>query len=338
MGTPPLGYSTPLRPESLQETYQNQIVDKAISVCKSAVQQYIESFLSPGGINRNYLKATVSPEGLQYVTELTYDDEMKVKPNLRKTKLARFFAENTGKLPSILIIDQGVESENVGINSMIEGFSFENQWRGTVVFVGRISLSISVATYSEEDTTTLSQLVLYMFDTLSDAVNNKLIRNKANKWEIRLPMAGITAGSLTNFSVDGDNKTQVWTRSVEVQLEIETHASVKLPTPTYILGEGTIGAPQGEPSPKVMNLAANQAISLGSQYPLVVVNLRTHQYLATSDPNIVTVTDEPPFTLMPRRAGKALLYILDRTLDCSQDLTTGKKKNLILDIPFRVTV
>lgn len=338
MATPPLGYSNLLIPESLQETYKYNIVDKSISICKSAIQQYLDSFLSPTGVNRNFLTSTISTEGLQYVTTLTYDEEMKTSPNLKKTHLARYFAENTAHTPSVMIIDQGVEAENSGINSLIEGFSFGNQWKGVVVFIGKVSLSINVATYSEEDTTTLSQLILYILDTLSDAVNNKVIHRRGEKWEVRLPMAGVTSGSMSSFAVSGDNKTQRWVRSIDLAVEIETHSTIKMPTPQLALPFiGSVGLLEGAPFPKVHNLVANQEIPVGSQYQLMITNLRKNHWLGTSDPNIVTVTSEPPWILQPRRVGKALLYIYDDLTDPSQDLITGRKRNLVLDIPFRVS-
>jgi len=328
-----------LKPESLQETYREQVVDKAISICKSAIHKYLDSFLSPYGSNRNYIRSTVSSEGLQYVTDVTYDEEMKTSPNIRKTHLARFFAENSGKLPSIMIIDQGMESENAGINSLVEGFAFGNRWRGTSIFIGKVSLALNVATYSEEDTTTLSQLILYIVDTLSDAVNNKIIRNASSRWEVRLPMAGITSGQLTNVAVEGDTKSQVWMRSIDLQVEIETHASVELPVPQLVQPvTGVVGQQIGVPGPTVMNLAPNQQIKIGEPFQLFIVNLLKSQYLGVSDPNICSVTSDVPWIISPRRVGNCLLYIFDSVGDGTQDLKTGRRKNLVMDIPFRVSL
>lgn len=340
MANPPLGYQNLLKSESLEDIYTtDNVVDKSISLCKSAIHEYLESCLSPTGTHRSYITASVSPEGLQYVTDLTFDDEMKSDPNLRKTYLARFFAENTGRLPSVLIIDQGVESVDVGLTSVVEGMSFKNRWRGEALFIGKVSLSVSVATYSEEETTTLSQLLLYILDTLSDVISNKLLYKRGQKWEVRLPISGYASGGLTNITLEGDNKTQVWMRTIDFTAEIECHTLMAVPVPEMMSPATTfIGLRGGDPQPVVLNLTPNQSIKLGSPYQLFIQNMRIGHVLGVSDPNIALVTPELPWLLQPRRVGSALLYIFDVNRSPKQDPETGTKKDLILDIPFKVTV
>jgi len=336
---PPLGYSSLLTPESQNETYTYNVADKSVSLTKSAVHQFLESFLNPRGANRNFLKSTLSAEGLQYVTDLTYDDEMKANPNLRKTYLARFFAENTGRLPSVLIIDQGVEDGDVGLNSLLEGFSFKNQWKGKVLQFVKVSVSIMVATYSEEDTTTLSSTIYYIFNTLADAVNNRIIRPKGQKWEVRLPIRPTTASQLTSVPVEGNNKSQIWTRSIELICDFETNSTIQMPTPQIVPPvQLTVGQNPGGPIPQVLNLQPNEGVPLGYPLQLMIRNMGLNHYLGVSDPNVALISSEAPWYLQPRRQGKALLYIFDSRLPQGQDLITGRKKNLIVDIPFRVII
>lgn len=338
---PPLGYRLQETPESRAEAYNNaRVADKAVTLTKSAVQGFIDSFLNPKGENRAWLGATVSSEGLSYVTHLSYDEEMKADPNKRKTLVARFFAENAGAhLPSVLIIDGGVESGDPGISSLTRGFGFRNQWYGTSVYFVKVSLSILIATYSEEDTTTLSGIMFYIFDTLVDVIKAHRIHNQGTKWEVRLPLAGVTSGQLTNTSVEGDVKSQVWTRSIDLQVDFETEIEFRMPAPKVTLpAVGFVAAAEGGPIPNFLNLQPNQGIPLGLPYNLLIQNMQLKHSLGVSDPSVALVTSQPPFLIEPRRQGSCLLYLFDSTLPAGQDLKTGRKKNLVLDIPFKVTL
>ena len=337
---PPLGYRLRKTPENRYETYDGtRVADKAISITKSAIQGFIDSFLNPKGYNRSYLGSTISSEGLSYVTDLTYDDESKVDPNKRKTYLARFFQENAGRLPSVLIIDGGVEDGDPGINSLTEGFGFRNQWYGQSVYFVKISLSILVATYSEEDTSTLSGTIFYIFSNLVDAIKAHIIHNPGTKWEVRLPLAGVVAAQMANTSVEGDVKSQIWSRSIDLQVDFETHIEIKMPTPKLQLPAiGIIATQEGGPTPSILNLVPNQTVSLGLPYTLLIENMQIKHTLGVSDPSIALVTSHPPWFLQPRRQGSCLLYLFDSTLPAGQDLSTGRKKNLVLDIPFKVTL
>jgi len=334
---PPLGYRTPLQPESLADSYQERVPDRGVSITKSAIHKYVESFLNPEGAYRGYLGATISSEGLQYVTNLTFDEEMKTDPNKRKTYLARFFAENTGRLPSILIIDQGLQDGDTGINPLLEGFTYKNNWRASLSYFIKVQLSILVATYSEEDTTTLSGLIYYIFNTLSKVINSRLIRYPNSKWEVRLPMSGITSGQLSNIPVEGDSKTQVWTRTIELTCDFETISEYQTPQPKIIPPPQPIyNSKEGGPIPEVLNLAVGQSIPLGLAYTLLIQNMQLKHSLGTSNPNIALVSSEPPWYLQPRRQGEAVLYIFDSSLPSTQD-EYGKRRDLVLDIPFKIT-
>jgi len=339
MTTPPLGYSVNKVPESIYDTYDTQIVDKAVSITKSAVQNVMEQFFSPTGVYRNYLKSSISPEGLQYVTTLTYDEDMKVNANLRKLHIAKYFAENTGaRKPSIFIIDQGFDHVDAGINELVEGRMYQGQWQGRLTFLGKISLSLSVATYSEEETNVLSTLVLFIWGSLIQIINNGIIHEPGKHWEIRAPLSGITAGQITSTPVEGDTKNQVWMRNVDIPFDFETVISLQLPIPRIV--PPAIGVVNGHfpEIPRFQNLVANQAVRLGEPYPLFIEHMVPGYRLATSDPNIALVTGTAPFLLQPVRQGRVVIYVNNSQGTPGQDPVTGKKLSFITDIPIRITL
>jgi hypothetical protein len=336
MSDVPLGYTFAAPPETVKDTYRLSVADRAVTTTKSAIQKYIMDFLSPKGQYRQYLEATSSPQGLQFVTELTYDEEMKASPNKRRIYLARFFAENTGRLPSVLLIDQGLEYVSPGITSLVSGFQIGDKFRSNVSFFCHINLSVLVASLSQEDTDTLGTLMLSIFGTLPDVVNNHIISAPGERWEVRIPLV-LQAGQISNIPVENDPKTQVWTRSLEMALDYETIIPIEEKVRAYMPPMQEFHNQTNIP-PIVRNLVPNQKIPLGSSYPLIIDYLRFEYSVGTSDPRIATVTTEQPFLLQPRGQGQALLLIRDRRI-AANELTHQNMKNpqLLLEIPFEVT-
>jgi len=332
---PPLGYSLISPPGTLKEVFSNyRMADKAVTLVKSALQKYVDSFLNPAGLNRKYLTSAMSPVGLQFVTDLTYDDQMKTSPNLRKTYLARFFAENIGRLPSILLIDTGVEILDPGLNDLVGASqNIDGSWEGFLLSYMKVSLSITTATLSEEDTSNLSTMVALMINPLSTVVNNGVIRDPEAFWEVRLPISGMTLGQASSVTVEGDSKSTIWTRAVDLVCEFETQIGIKMPPPTYTGIPPTIGQ-TGKPIPRILNLAPNQEVPLGSRYPLMIEGMLRDYYLGVSDPSVALVTSEPPYVLQPRSQGKCLLLVLDRTANAESGVNRDKNSCYVHDVPF----
>lgn len=337
--TPPLGYILSAPPGELKSGFsQMRVVDKAVTIVKSAIQGYINSFLDPNGVNRQFLTSSASPVGLQFVTELTYDDQMKISPNLRKTYLARFFAENIGRLPSVLLIDTGAEFVDMGINELVAArISRDGYWEGSLLSYMKITLSVTIATLSEEDTGTLATLVSMMFSPLATIVNNCIIHNKGSMWEVRLPLTGITLGQASSITLEGDSKTTVWTRSLELPCEFESQIGLKQPTQMFAQPFIPQIGQNGKPLPKFLNLDPNQEISLGTSYPLYLEGMLTIYKLGIEDPSIALVTSEPPYIIQPRSQGRTRLLVLDKTAPYDGGRPRDKSYNYITDVPFVIT-
>jgi len=335
---PPLGYTLIPPPGTLKEAFTDyRMVDKAVTIVKSSIQKYIDSFLNPKGVNRQFLTASMSPVGLQFVTELTYDDQMKVSPNLRKTYLARFFAENIGRLPSILLIDTGVEFIDPGINDLVgAGMNVDGSWEGFLLSYMKVALSITTATLSEEDTSTLSTMLSIMFSQIATVLNNYVLHEEGSSWEVRLPLTGMTLGQASSVTIEGDTKTTVWTRALDLSCEFEGWIGIKQPPPVYAPPlMVTIGG-VSKPIPTFINLSPNQEIPLGLSYPLLINGMLEQYYLGVSDPNVALVTSEPPYVLQPRAQGNALLLVIDRSVNSKSDIGTTSA-SYITDIPFIIT-
>ena len=323
---PPLGYVLNRTPGSTRELLAFRSNDRVITIVKSAIQNYIDSFLNPSGRYRRLLGSVASPVGLQYVTGLTYDEQMKEEPNKRRVHLARFFAENTARLPSVLIIDQGLEYINQGINPLVGSSFRDGNWQAQLHLYCRVTLSIAVATLSEEDTDTLGMLIVLMFGPAVAAATNRILSAPNERWEIRLPLNFSAIDQATNIAVEGDTKTQAWTRSHTLVVDFETTISVEEPTPRFVLpAVPIVSSTDGGPLPQFLNLVANQAIPLGTPYLVMFQYLRPNHVLQVSDPSVALISSEPPYLLQPRRQGSALLLVLDHT-------------HRVIDLPFRVTI
>lgn len=333
----PLGYSLNTPPETPGDVFSKPTADRAVTITKAVLQKYINDFLDPKGRYRGYLKATSSPSGLQFVTELTFDEDMKAEPNGRKTYLARFFAENTGRLPCVLIVDQGLENVDPGINAVMSRFQVGNIIYSKVAFIAKINISVMVATLKQEDTDILGSLMTNILGVMTDVVGH-VIREKGQPWEVRTPLT-INPGQISNVPIEGDTKTQVWTRNVDMALEYETLLTFQQEVPALTM-EQPIESFIGNRTvlPEVLNLQPNQKISLGSAYQLVIRHMTYSQRLTVSDPRVALVNQEQPFFLQPRAQGKAILYILDSALPQGEDLTNDQQnKQMVLAIPFEVT-
>jgi hypothetical protein len=336
MTNPPLGYSLTPPHANLKDIFaSSRMVDKAVTLVKSSIQGYIDSFLNPMGKNRKFLTSSMSPVGLQFVTDLTYDEQMKVSPNLRKTYLARFFAENIGRLPSVLIIDTGIEIQESGLNELVSAKrNIDGSWEGQLLSLLKVSISITVATLSEEDTSTLSTLITMMFNPLATVVNNCILHDEGSSWEVRLPLAGLTLGQASSVNIEGDTKTTVWTRSLDLACEFEGQFGLKMPVQTFEWQTPTVGKDE-KPLPIFMNLASNQDIPLGASYPLFIQGMLPSYYLSVADPSVALVSAEPPYLLQPRRQGRTLLIVRDR-LAPDTGGTIAPSRGYITDIAFNI--
>ena len=334
--TPPLGYTLTPPYANLKEMFAtSRMADKSVTLVKSAIQGYIDSFLNPAGKNRKFLTSSMSPVGLQFVTDLTYDEQMKVSPNLRKTYLARFFAENIGRLPSVLLIDTGIEILETGLNELIGSRrNIDGSWEGQLVSMLKVSLSVLTATLSEEDTSTLSTVILMMFHPLSSLINFGILRDPGASWEVRLPLGGLTLGQASNVNIEGDTKTTVWTRSLDLVCDFEAQIGVNMPTENYVWRLPTYNQ-YDKPMPIFLNLVPNQELPLGSAYPLYIEGMLPEYYLGVADPSVALVSSEPPYTIQPRRQGRTLLVVRDNS---APDVggSVEPARGYITDLAFRV--
>lgn len=332
----PLGYTLNTPSASQRDTFSKATADRAVTITKAAVQKYINSFLDPKGKYRGFLEATSSPAGLQFVTDISYDDEMKADPNKRKTHLARFFAENTGRLPCVLIIDQGLENVDPGISAIMQGFQHGGMFRSRVAFMAKINVSIMVATLQQEDTDVLGSMMVNIMGVLSDVIGHT-INEHGEKWVVRIPLV-LNPGQISNVPVEGDTKTQIWTRNLDLTFEYETVLSYEQPLAPIPMPPCAVFNKTSVPIPQFLNLVPNQKIPLGMSYPLMIRHMTIGQFLGVSDPRIALVSAEPPYILQPCAQGSALIYVVDRSLMTGEDLSNDlQNRQYITSIPFQVT-
>lgn len=333
----PLGYIALKDPQTTREAFADwRVADRSVTIAKSAVHNYLWSFLSPLGPNRKFITSSASPAGIQFVTDLSFDEEMQQNPNQRKTYLARFFAENTGRLPSILIVDTGVEYQDQGVSDLMGCSVIGNRWEGELLYLLKINFSLLVATTSEEDTAVLSSLLLTILGPLSNALNNFIIHERGSKWELRLPIAALTIGQASSIQVEGDNKSTIWTRSLDFPVDFESIVTLSQDIDNFTMVGVSNRTDQVKPT--FMNLTPNQVIPMGSPFPIFVQDMQSSYVLRTSDPSIALVSQEPPYILQPRRQGQALLLVIDtRGLVGRGSEEEPVNQKLVMDIPFRVT-
>ena len=178
-----------------------------------------------------------------------------------------------------------------------------------------------------------------MIAPLATIINNGILRDTEagnSPWEVRLPLSGMTLGQASSVTIEGDSKTTVWTRSVELACDFEAYIGIKQLPQSYVLpAESSIG--ENGRKPNILNLRSNQEIPLGSPYPLLIEGMALNYYLGVSDPRIALVTSEPPYILQPKAQGQCLLLINDRNINMDMMDTNPKKVSCcVADVSFVV--
>jgi hypothetical protein len=238
-------------------------------------------------------------------------------------------------LPSILLIDTGIEILDPGLNELIgASMNTDGSWEGFLLSLMKVSLSVTTATLSEEDTSTLATMISLMITPLATVINNCILHDPESQWEVRLPLTGMTLGQASNVNIEGDTKTTVWTRSLEMVCEFEAVIGLKQDPYTYAPPLIPIIGSNHKPIPRFYNLIPNQEIPLGASYPLLIEGMLPEYYLGVSDPSVALVTSEPPYMIQPKAQGRSLLLVIDREVPADGGLDITQSSCYVTDVPF----
>ncbi len=320
--TPPKsGFTVKAVPKNVKEAVSLQSHDRLKMITKSAVEQYIRSFLDSGGSHRDSIEA-IAKGSLQYITDKSIQND----PTKRPTQLARIFNEVREKTPAILIVDAGMESIPSGLNSgLIASTLINAKWQGWYNKQFKVDLTIVVLTNDQDSTDQLMEIVELLFNNLRQISDGSEIRPQepGHNWAVRLPLS-FTISSTSGANITDDNKDQLWFAEFSLPVESEDTFSIEIPFDTSLdtadynndfrAGMKVDQSNLGQSTPPI--ITAPDTIQINSSAAISFSRLRPHHKIIIDQPMIATI-DVPGRVITPRRLGTFNLQVVD--LDTRKD-------------------
>lgn len=290
---------------------------------KSAIQEYLERYLSPTGIYREQLKLTADFT-VQYETRLSAPEED--DPTIYDLQLARYWQELRQRLPCILIIDVGFNYMNPGLGGMA-GSTVLGRSTSAVVMKMDCSLPIKLSVAAQDETMChdIRDMLVYIFGTLTNLNQAYLIRSRRpeDTWEVRLPF-NFEPDGLENRKVTEDNKDSIWTTGItitpefegtiligfEKQVQAELY-QINTPDENSFPGGafnalGQLITVEGAPKTEII---VPEVIYLNNPTTIAAPYMPAEAYFASDNPRIALIED---YKILPKRPGTFNLYLVNK--------------------------
>lgn len=318
----PEGYIFKAIPKGIKEASAQTAQARVTQTVKSAIQDYLEQYLSPTGIYRNQLKLTAG-FSIQYETGISFGDSD--DPSIYAVQLARRWQELRMKLPAILIIDAGFNYINSGLSGLSDSAVIG---RSTSAVYTKLdcSLPIKVLVGAIDETTCsdLRDILVYIFGTLTNVNRAHLIMSKRpeDSWEIRLPL-NFTPEALDHNKIGDDPKDSMYSTGIEIVPEFEGTIQVGIEKQVqpelyqiHEMHEGEI--PSGlyengqlfsiDNGPRVQ-ITVPEIVYLNSPTMIAAPSMPAEAYFASDDPKIALVDG---YKILPKRPGTFHLYLSNK--------------------------
>lgn len=321
--TPPKsGFTIKARPRSVKESIASYSHDRLKTITKSALEQYIRSFLDSDGEYRDSIQA-IAKGSLQYITDKSLQND----PTRRPTQLARLFNEVRERTPAILIVDAGMESIPSGLNSgLLQSTLINGMWQGWFNKQFRITLTIIVLTNDQDSTDQLTEILELIFNNLRQMHDGSEIRSHeaGHNWCVRLPLT-FSVSATSGANITEDNKDQLWFGEFSLTVEAEDTFSIEMPFDTALETtdydrdfRGDYAKSHDVPTVGQSNLGellpplilAPDTIQVNTTAGVSFSRLRPNHKIIIDQPNIATI-DVKGRVITPRRLGTFSLQVVD---------------------------
>ena len=237
----------------------------------------------------------------------------------RTTQLVRVFNEVRQKIPSIVIIDAGMESVPSGLNSGLLHATLDNgKWQGWFNKQFRIPLTIAVLTQDQDSTDQLMEVLELMLNNLRQTAGGSALRGVGadEHWEVRFPLT-FGVSSTAGQNITDDPKDQLWLATFDVTVEAEDTFAIELPMDVD-LTQGFDESISRGGVPNAPNLSATlpplieapDTMQVAQQYTVTFRRLR-HTHRVIIDQPMVATIDVGTRLVTPRRLGTFNLQVID---------------------------
>jgi hypothetical protein len=281
--------------------------DKIKNFTKLKLQEYLESFFTKG-YNQSLLGA-VSPRFIHYNTSRSFDP--KVDPTQRRLQIARYFNELRNVIPSILIIDGGINpiAQSIGL---ISDASINGQtWRGYFPILRAIPIAIIAAARDMDEADEMSGIISLMFNELRNIAGGSYICGKweeGENWAINLPNAPVEIGPLSEIAIEGDPLEKIWYTEATLEVIFQDMLAIKEEIPAVDFGGVYVNNSDLSQTLKPVIIVPDR-VPINQQQIVMVQNFQDHYRIVLSDSNIATLSYTMKLT--PRRFGKVSIQIID---------------------------
>jgi len=295
---------TPKSREQAKRLFSN---DKIKNFTKLKLQEYVESFFNTG-FNHSLL-STVSPRFIHYNISKSFDP--KIDPTQRRLQIARYFNELRNIIPSILIVDGGVNpiAQSIGL---ISDASISNQvWRGYYPILRSIPIVIIAAARDMDEADEMSGVISLMFNELRNLAGGSYISGKweeGENWVINLPNAPVEVGALSDIAIEGDPIEKIWYAEASLEVIFQDTLAIKENVASAEFGGSFVGDSDLSIIKKPI-IYVPAIISLNEQVIVRIENFQDNYRIVLSDSNIATISYTMKLT--PRRPGKVTIRIID---------------------------
>lgn len=282
--------------------------DKIKTLTKLKIQEYIESFFSKIGENRDLL-GIVSPRGVSFNIDRSFDPQ--TDPTERKLQIARYFNELRSVLPAILIMDGGIVPLQVNLGLISDSYNKDQDWYGHYPVVRQIPIIILAAARDVESADELSSILSLLFNELRNLAGGNYMQGKPEEgetWTVILPNEGVPSSSTTELEVPGDPVEKIHYTEQAFNAIYEDVIRVKQPLPTILPGPIRVNTTDLAGSlPPIIEAPAT--VGIADQIVIVVRNIEDHMRIVLSDAKIATLSYN--MILTPRRYGKVKIQVVD---------------------------
>lgn len=305
------GYWINATPETSVQVASQFGTDKVASIVKNSLMEYIGSFLSSTGKNRNFVP-NAFPSMSVYITD---SEKLKMNndPTKRELQLTTLFERVKEKLPCILLDDAGIVYKNSGLgNCDSTSFTKDNNAQFWFRVIREVSTSIIIGSNEQTTCSSIRDAVSVMFGDICKFTNGNILVSDGDdksSWQVVINNQPLEMGNIERIPAGtGESANNL----------------VSFSTGTiYCRFEGFF-AVQSEPMEYSLpnkqwnySLEVPETIQVGSFGTVEIKNARPYGLrIVSTDQNIISLQKVTPtkFKALARKVGKVKIQLIDDSL------------------------
>lgn len=297
--------------KSVAEAVSAHSHDHLKSIAKNALKTYIASFLETTGPNRSVVE-TISPSGLNFVVDKSLQDSQDTR--YKPTQLAIIFKEIRQKFPAIIIAESSFTRVPCGLNGGLEhAANLNGKWQGFYRVAAKVGVSVVCASQDQTTTDTLQNILYLLFEPMRNITGGSRLFSSepSHNWEVRLPLE-FTMGQTTGTLIEGDNKDQIWSATIEMELAVEDLIVIEQEMSSFTIERGFANTNQAD-GWDIEIVAPTQVRFQDGPFSIEILHF-VHQKnrVVLSDANMASI-DLTSLTINPRKIGTFSVLVLDIT-------------------------